>query len=159
MTWSLELENLTGRTLTPYPVVIGPPPQRVADPSAAIAEGAVGTIDPSGFNPVYVYVPLPKLPGLANGLIVQLALDQAPAAILVRTQQYQVEPGSEGSDPAQAPQLIQEHLFSDLVEGAYVLRIGPEFSTVELESKSQGTNGGCLWLPLTLMLGGLDSMA
>lgn len=159
MPWTLEMENLTGRTLTPFPVDLGPPPHRVADPSQAIPEGARGAIDPLGFNPVFVYAPLPKIPGLANGVAVQLALTQVPASILVRTQQFQVDPGNEGQDPALAPQPIEEFYFSELVEGAYTLTIGPEFSTVELTSTSQGTSGGCLWLPVTLMLEGLGRFA
>ena len=156
MAWNLTLQNDIGRAITPYPVVTTPPPpHRVADPSNAIGVGASGTVDVAGFNPVYIYPPLPQIAGQPNGFIVQLDLESPDPTILVISYQYKVPPGEEQGDPANQPVAIAQFPFTGLEEGSYELVAGEGMLDFALNKASSSSNGGgCLILPFYLLAGG-----
>jgi hypothetical protein len=104
--YTVTLVNNGGIDLVPYPVVTSPPPpHREADPANAIPGGSSAPIDPGGFNPLYHHA------DSELGFIVQLALDDDPAQILVVLHRYTVPPGQEGTDPALQPVKLDEKLF------------------------------------------------
>ena len=150
MPWSLKLENDSGRALTPYPVDPGPPPQRIEDAANAVPNGGSATIDVEGFNPAYIYAPLPQVPGQPNGLVVQMDLQSPDPGLLVITFQYRVAPGQESGDPAQQPVKVTEYPFTGLSEGAYALVLEAGLLNVRLdpiESGSSGSGCGVMLLP------------
>lgn len=106
---TLRISNGSGHTLTPYPVdATLSPPQRVADPANDVANGAMGDIDPHGFNPVY-YASLPlATPDQANGLFFGLSMDDEPYLLQYRVFHYRVPPGQEGAEPNNQPLLLDE---------------------------------------------------
>ena len=104
----LEIRNLTGRTLTPYPLrTTPPPPRREADPTNDIVGGGIASIDPLGFNPVYYNANITEL-DRTNGLFLGLQLDDEPYRIQFKLFHYRVPPGEAGTDPALQPILLHQ---------------------------------------------------
>ena len=106
-TSDLTFRNVTGQTLTPYPVVTTPPPpHREADSAANISPGGTASIDPLGFNPVYYAAGITD-PTQANGVYLGLDLDDAaPFMIQFKVFHYRVPPGQAGHDPDKQPILL-----------------------------------------------------
>ena len=105
--YTLTLRNRTEVDLVPYPVVTTPPPpHREADPANTLAHDSEVQIDTTGFNPLFFHE------GSMKGVVIQLGLDDDPAALRVVLFQYQVPPGQEGSDPALQPQELGASVYN-----------------------------------------------
>lgn len=106
---NLTLRNVTGHTLTPYPVVSDPPPlHREADTAGDIENHGSASINPFGFNPVY-YVPGIDDEDQPNGVYIGLDLDgAAPWYIQYKIFHYKVPPGEAAKDPDKQPILLDQ---------------------------------------------------
>lgn len=126
----LTLENRSGGPLQPYGVVNA---QRVpvGDP---VRDGTSYAIDPDGFNMVF-YDPGVTAPAEPNGLAVQADFGSDPRMILTRVYRYVVKPGQEGGDPANAPQLHEDHLLElDPATETVVIRVGNRLNVQYVEN-------------------------
>lgn len=125
--FTITLRNRSTLAFVPYPVVTDPPPpHREADPANTLGNNAEVSIDPVGFNPLFYNE------GTQIGLMLQLALDDDPPAVLVRIFQHSVAPGQEGSDPSAQPQLVDEVLFEPTAENL-IFTVRPQGSGFPVE--------------------------
>ena len=125
----IKLRNETQVSLIPYPVVTTPPPpHRESNPAGAIAPGANGKIDPTGFNPLF-YSAQPVALTVANGLHIQFtSAGDEPQAVMARVFHHVVQPGQEGSDPAQQPVLLHE-VFQEVPGGNILITVATDDQT------------------------------
>ena len=102
--FTVTLVNEVGEPLVPY-VVAAPPARRAADPAGVVPADGRTSLDPTGSDAVY-YAEEARL-----GFTVELALDETPARVTVRTARYQVPPGDAASDPTRAPMALLDQTF------------------------------------------------
>ncbi len=117
--WTVTLVNQTGQTLTFYEVNPNPPPARV--PKGSVPDAGSFAIDPDGYNPAFAWdAGVSKTGTDPNGFHIQLGLTDIPPLILYRVFHFKVAPGTEGTNAALQPILLNENSFT-VTEGAVVI--------------------------------------
>ena len=104
--YSIGFVNETRAEVELYSIETSPPPPRRVASGTLVAPGTRFAVDTESFNPVF-YDPQSKL-----GLILQMDFASDPPMILTRVMQYQVAPGTAGSDPALQPVPVKDYPFT-----------------------------------------------